>query len=166
MPSALLPRASLSPAATPLLDTRLISLHIIAILFAFGLLVLAFGCAVLYQTQERMLKRRRALSGLLGRLPPLARLEQTAFTLVVFAFPLLSVGLLAGAIGMATGGLRGVGATDPKVLASLATWLVYGTYLALHTLAHWRGPRANLLLLAGLPAILVTLFAPTAHRFG
>ncbi len=74
-------------AATLLLNSRLTTLHILAILFAFGLLVLAFGCAALYLAQDRMLKRKRLSGGLFGKLPPLARLDQLAFTLVAFAFP-------------------------------------------------------------------------------
>ncbi len=160
-----------APAATAagvahLLDSRLISLHILAILFAFGLLFLAFGCAALYLTQHRMLKRKHVLGGLFGKLPPLASLDDLAFSLVALAFPLLTVGLIAGAIGMATGGLHGVSGADPKILGSALIWLVYGVYLALHRLAHWRGPRANYLLLGGLLAVLITLFVPTAHSFG
>jgi HemX protein len=150
-----------------LLDSRLVSLHVIAILFAFSLLVLAFGCAALYLTQHRMLKRKRVLSGLFGKLPPLTNLEHLGFTLVAFAFPLLTIGLLAGIIRAATGGLHPGWSDDPKILASGITWLVYGTYLALHGLAYWRGPRANYLLLGGLLAALITYFVPTTtHRFG
>ena len=150
----------------PLLETRLVSLHVIALLFAFGLLVLAFGCAGLYLAQHRLLKRKRA-GGLFGKLPPLASIDRLAFTLVAFAFPLLTVGLAAGAIAAVTVGPHGVWLFDHKVWASLVTWLVYGLYLALHVVAHWRGPRANYLLLGGLLAALVTYFVPTQfHQFG
>jgi HemX protein len=156
-----------SASITHLLDSRLVSLHVVALLFAFGLLVLAFGSAALYLVQHRMLKRKRALGGLFGKLPPLGNLEQLGFALVAFAFPLLTIGLVAGVIRAATGGLHPGWAADPKVLTSVVTWLVYGAYLALHSLAHWRGPRANYLLLGGLLAALVTYFVPTnAHRFG
>ncbi|MCW3059134.1 MAG: ccsB, partial [Capsulimonas sp.] len=58
-------------------------------------------------------------------------------------------------------------AADPKILASTVTWLVYGVYLGLHSVAHWRGPRANYILIGGLLAALATYFMPTtAHRFG
>lgn len=158
--------AALSPT-TPLLNSRLISLHILALLFAFGLLVLAFGCAALYLAQHRMLKRKRLAGGLFGKLPPLASLDHLAFALVAFAFPLLTVGLAAGAIEALVGGFGGHWGADPMVLTSIVTWLVYGLYLALHALAQWRGPRANYLLLGGLLAALVTYFVPTtAHRFG
>lgn len=158
--------AALTPT-TPLLNSRLISLHILAILFAFGLLVLAFGCAALYLAQHRMLKRKRLKSGLFGLLPPLASLDHLAFALVAFAFPLLTVGLAAGIVEVLAGRFGGHWVADPMVLTSLVTWLVYGVYLALHSLAQWRGPRANYLLLGGLLAALVTYFVPTtAHRFG
>lgn len=158
--------AALSPA-TPLLSSRLVSLHILALLFAFGLLVLAFGCAALYLTQHRMLKQKRLKGGLFGLLPPLASLDHLAFALVAFAFPLLTVGLAAGIVEAVAGGFGGRWGADPMVLTSVVTWLVYGAYLALHVLAQWRGPRANYLLLGGLCAALVTYFVPTtAHRFG
>jgi len=147
--------AALTPAM-PLLNSRLISLHILAILFAFGLLVLAFGCAALYLAQHRMLKRKRLRGGLFGLLPPLASLDQLAFALVAFAFPLLTIGLAAGVIEALAGGFGSRWGADPMVLTSVVTWLVYGVYLALHGLAQWRGPRANYLLLGGLLAALIT----------
>jgi len=164
---ALLRRASADPSRhlTGLLDTRLISLHIVALIIAFGLLILAFGCAALYLIQHRLLKRKRTVGGLFGKLPPLANIDHLAFMLVSFAFPLLSIGLLAGAIGLALGGLQGVGHEDPKMLGSVLIWLLYGIYLALHSMANWRGPRANYLLLCGLAVIILTIIAPSAHRF-
>lgn len=163
---AFLPPAAPMPA-TPLLSSRLVSLHILALLFAFGLLVLAFGCAALYLAQHRMLKQKRLKGGLFGLLPPLASLDHLAFALVAFAFPLLTVGLAAGVVEVLAGGFGGHWGADPIVLTSVVTWLVYGVYLALHVLAQWRGPKANYLLLGGLCAALVTYFVPTtAHRFG
>jgi len=157
----------LDSAAMPLLNSRLISLHVLAILFAFGLLVLAFGCAALYLTQYRLLKRKRLSGGLFGKLPPLASLDHLAFALVTFAFPLLTIGLAAGFVEALTGGLPGVWGADPMVLTSVVTWLVYGVYLTLHAVAQWRGPRANYLLLGGLLAAVITYFIPTTtHRFG
>jgi ABC-type transport system involved in cytochrome c biogenesis permease subunit len=159
--------AVLDTTVVPLLNSRLISLHILAILFAFGLLVLAFGCAALYLAQYRMLKRKRLSGGLFGKLPPLASLDNLAFALVAFAFPLLTVGLAAGIVEAVTGGWHGFWGSDPMVLTSVVTWLVYGLYLALHALAQWRGPRANYLLLGGLVAAVITYFVPTTtHRFG
>jgi ABC-type uncharacterized transport system permease subunit len=148
------------------IDGGMINLHVIAILFAFGLLVLAFGCAVLYLAQHSMLKKKRSGS-LFGKLPPLATIDQLAFGLVAFAFPLLTVGIIAGVIRASGGAFPHGWAVDPKILLSAVTWIVYGVYLGLHVLAHWRGPRANYLLIGGLLIALATYFAPTGvHKFG
>jgi ABC-type uncharacterized transport system permease subunit len=101
-----------------------------------------------------------------GKLPPMANLDRLGFILVCLAFPLLTVGLIAGGISMAAGGLHGATGSDPKVLASVLVWAIYGLYLSLHHLAQWRGPRANYLLLGGLVLVIITLFVPSAHRFG
>lgn len=146
-------------------NSALISLHVIALLFAFGLLALAFGCAVLYLTQHRMLKQKRS-GGLFGKLPPLNSIDRLGFGLVSFAFPLLTIGLVCGVIRAAHGFPSGW-AVDPKILLSMLTWAVYAVYLALHVLAHWRGPRANYFLIGGLVVAVMTYFVPTVvHRFG
>jgi HemX protein len=148
-----------------ILNSTVISLHVIALLFAFGLLALAFGCAVLYITQHRMLKQKRS-GGLFGKLPPLAAIDRLGFGLVSFAFPLLTIGLVSGVI-RASHAMPGGWAVDPKILLSVAMWVVYGIYLALHVLAHWRGVRANYLLIGGLVIAVATYFVPTVvHRFG
>ena len=158
--------AETSGPLTTMLDSNLISLHIVAFLLAFGLLVLAVGCAVFYLIQHRLLKRKK-FAGLFGKLPPLSTLEHQAFTLVAFAFPLLSVGLFSGIVKAAAGGLHGAWLLDPKILASTVIWLVYGAYLLLHATPAWRGPRANYLLIGGFLMALLTLFIPTSvHRFG
>jgi ABC-type uncharacterized transport system permease subunit len=165
---AVMHHARMAQPVKPLrdIDSGMINLHVIAILFAFGLLVLAFGCSVLYLAQHSMLKKKRSGS-LFGKLPPLASIDQLAFGLVAFAFPLLTIGIIAGAIRASGGGFPEGWAVDPKILMSAVTWIVYGVYLALHVLAHWRGPRANYLLIGGLLIALATYFAPTGvHKFG
>ena len=147
------------------LNNSLISLHVMAILFAFGLLVLAFGCAVLYLMQHRMIKKKQA-GRLFGKLPPLTSIDRLGFGLVAFAFPMLTIGLVCGAIKVSGGGFPIGWLTDPKVLLSAALWSVEGIYLALHVLAHWRGPRANYILIGGMLIAVAAYFAPTAvHKF-
>lgn len=147
------------------LDNPIVSLHVVAIIFSFALLVLAFGCAVLYLAQHRMIKRKQS-GTLFGKLPPLATIDRLAFSCVAFAFPLLTIGIAAGALHAINGALGPGWIVDPKILFASATWAVYGVYLILHTLAHWRGPRANYLLIGGVVVAVITIFAPTvAHHF-
>lgn len=155
-----------TPGRITAIDTGLVSLHVVAILFAFGLLALAFGCAVLYLTQHSMLKKKRS-GGLFGKLPPLTSIDRMAFSFVAFAFPLLTIGFVSGVIRAANGVFPGGWAGDPKILLSFATWTVYATYLGLHVLAHWRGPRANYLLIGGMVVAVATYFVTSnVHRFG
>lgn len=154
------------PLSQSILASNMISLHVLAILFAYGLSVLAFACALLYVLHHRLLKHKRVGGGLFGKLPPLAKLDQLAFTLVVFSFTLLTIGLLSGAIRVGAAGWPDGWASDQKIVASLLTWFVYGIYLVLHHASRWRGVRANYLLLVGPVLTLITFFVPTSvHRY-
>jgi ABC-type uncharacterized transport system permease subunit len=150
-----------------LLDSSLVSLHVLAIVFAFGFLALAVGCALLYLVQDRLLKRKIVSQLLFWRMPSLTTIDNLAFTLVSLAFPLLTIGLAAGIIRAVTEGRAfAVWSVEPQTLASVVTWLIYGAYLWLHAGLSWRGPRANSLLIAGLAAALVTFVMPgTLHKF-
>ena len=150
------------------LDSNLVSLHVLAIIFAFGLLTLAVGCAALYLVEDGLLKRKSVAQLLFWRLPPLTTIDSLAFMLVSLAFPLLTIGILAGIIRAVTE--RNAFANwgfEPHTLASVVTWAIYGGYLWLHTALAWRGPRANSLLIAGLVAALLTYIVPSRlHQFG
>lgn len=149
------------------LNGNLVSLHVLAIVFAFGFLALAVASACLYLLEDRMLKRKQVAQLLFWKLPPLTTIDNLAFTLVSLAFPLLTVGILAGIIrAVAEGDRLPTWGLEPHTLASVVTWAVYGAYLWLHVGKSWRGPRANSLLLVGLLAALVTYFIPgTLHQF-
>jgi ABC-type uncharacterized transport system permease subunit len=151
-----------------LLDSNLVSLHVIAIVFAFGLFVLAVCCALLYLLENRLLKRKQVGGTLFSRLPPLATIDQLAFSAVALAFPLLTIGLLAGIIrAVASGVPASVWTADARTIASVVTWAFYGAYLWAHASSGWRGLRANYLLIVGLVMALTTYLAPSAlHRFG
>jgi HemX protein len=160
-------RGSQSPTQFKLIDSSLVSLHVIAIVFAFGLLTLAVCCSLLYLLEHRLLKQKRLASALFNRLPPLATIDHLAFSLVCLAFPLLSLGIAAGIIRAfsSTAPLSQWG-SDAHTLSSLVCWAFYGLYLWAHATSNWQGLRSNYLLLAGLAAAVITYFAPsTLHRF-
>lgn len=149
------------------LDSNLVSLHVLAIVFAFGLLVLAVCCALLYLLEHRLLKKKKLGSALFSHLPPLNTVDHVAFSAVALAFPLLTIGILAGIIRAVTAGVPfGIWSGDIHTIAAGVTWAFYGAYLLAHASAGWRGLRANYLLLAGLAMALVTYIAPsTLHPF-
>jgi ABC-type uncharacterized transport system permease subunit len=160
-------RRKLSITHIHLLDSSLVSLHILAIVFAFGLLTLAGVCSIIYLIQHRLLKQKKFIAGALSKLPPLTTVDHLAFSLVCLAFPLLSLGILAGIIRAALSTTPiGLLATDIPTIASFVCWGFYGLYLWAHATATWQGLKANYLLLIGLAIALLTFFAPSSlHRF-
>lgn len=152
--------------STKLLNSGIVSLHVTAIILAFGLIVLAFASSVLYVAQNRILKHKHISGRLFGKLPPLVTLDHVSFVLTSFAFPLLTLGLFSGVIKATTNGWTGNWELDEKIVASFLTWVVYGAYLALHGTSQWRGLRSNYLVVIGLVLAVATLFVPTAvHKF-
>jgi len=100
--------------------------------------------------------------GLVWRARPLPmdrrlRAERDAYTVTCLGFPLLTLGLVLGAVWgkLAWGDYWN---WDPKELWSLVSWLVFLGYLHFRYLYGRRFPRANAgLVLAGLVAIVLTL---------
>ena len=83
--------------------------------------------------------------------------EQATYNLVRLGFPLLTLGLVLGALwgNLAWGDYWN---WDPKELWSLVSWLVYLAYLHLRYMFGTRHPRLNsTLAVGGLLAIIITL---------
>ncbi|NCO42615.1 MAG: cytochrome c biogenesis protein CcsA [Armatimonadetes bacterium] len=143
--------------------------HVPIILLAYVSFTLAFAGALLYLIHDQLLKRH-LLRRLSRPLPPLETTDKWVFRLVVFGFPLLTLGLITGVAWFLSSGRDLLSHGDPKVMLSLATWLVYAVYLYLRLCRHWRGRRANWLILAGFAAVLLTFFGvrhnlrKTPHR--
>ena len=135
---------------------------------SFGLFALAFGCAVLYLAQSRLLKRHRP-GILLRSLPPLDTLDRVAYHCVAYGLPLLTLGLAFGLMKV----FGGAGTMtprqwllDPKTLASFAIWSLYVFYLVARTVGGWRGVRLQYILIVGLVVALGLYLVPThTHRF-
>jgi ABC-type uncharacterized transport system permease subunit len=159
-----------SPITTSRVITGdLVTLHVMTIVASFALFVVASGCAVLYLAQDRMLKASRT-NALFRRFPPLSALDAVAYHAVALALPLLTIGLGLGFVRTYGGGLHHTPAqflADPKTIASLVTWLLYGIYLGARSLAGWRGRKLQYILILGLTLALALYVVPTsAHRFG
>ena len=156
-----------SAPAPDLLRSRAISLHITATLAAIGVFALAFCCAALYLVTHHILKQKHGLVWL-KRLPPLMTVENAAFSLVAFGFPLLTLGILAGFARFFAGEPLPAGWwSDPHSLLAFVVWGVYGLYLLVRLVANWPPVRTAYVLLVGLALCLLLFLAPSAtHRFG
>ncbi len=129
-------------------------IHVASSIVACAGFVLAFGSALGYGLQGRLLKSKR-INSFQRRLPPLDVLDQFAYRMVAFSFPMLTLSLITGSLWAQTA--RGsYWDWDPKETWALITWLVYAAYLHLRIMQGWRGKWANRLLLTGFACIIIT----------
>jgi ABC-type uncharacterized transport system permease subunit len=135
-------------------------LHVALVLAAFAGFTLAAALSALYLWQERRLKRRET-SILRLRAPALAKLDEVASRTIVIALPALTLGMAAGIARLRDRG----GGFDALMAVTVLTWAVYGGYLALRSLAGWRGRRAAYVVLAGFVLVAVIRLALPATHF-
>ncbi|HEX4645098.1 MAG TPA: cytochrome c biogenesis protein CcsA [Verrucomicrobiae bacterium] len=129
---ALMPNLDPPHGPKPEFGNALPSLHAALIFLSFGAFGLGSVAALMYLTQEHDLKFHK-LRAILGRLPPIQRLERVINSLVVTGFVLLTAGLSLDPILMH----QKFGAyfkSDPILFWSAFIWLLYLMLLVLR----WR----------------------------
>jgi len=129
--------------------------------------VIAFAVGWMYLLQERQVKSHHPGTSF-RRLPPLATLDQINFQAIAIGFPLLTLGILTGAIWAEV--VYGKLPFDAKVAWSCGTWLIYGLILNMRQAFGWRGRKAAQLSIAGFAFamfsyIIVNIFFTGFHSF-
>ncbi|TDD21061.1 cytochrome c biogenesis protein CcsA [Nonomuraea diastatica] len=130
----------------PALDSYWIAIHVTAAIVASGLFTIAGVSGVLY------LLRGDGLS----RLPARADLERVAHRAIVFAFPVWTFAVIAGALWADRAWGRYWG-WDPKEVWSFITWVAYAAYLHARVTAGWRGRSATIVQLVAFGCLLFNL---------
>jgi len=162
-----LPR-SVSTTLLPALQSHWSVIHITSSLLGYASFTLAFGAALVYATQERMLKTKR-ITVLQKHLPSLDVADHLAYKMVSIGFPMLTLGIVTGAL-WAQSAWNSYWSWDPKETWALITWLVYAAYLHVRIVSRWRGRWANRLLVVGFLCVLATfiganLLGRGLHRY-
>jgi cytochrome c-type biogenesis protein CcsB len=95
--------------------------------------------------------------GWLDMVPSSSRLDVISYRVIAVGEILLTAGIILGGVWahMAWGSYW---QWDPKETAALASWLIYASYLHLHTRPSWRGVRAAWWSIAGFISILFCYF--------
>jgi cytochrome c-type biogenesis protein CcsB len=158
----------------PALQSYWLSIHVTSITLAVGTYFVAAVLGVVYLFAERHAKRVAAgrvsaADGIMGRLPAPEVLDRLAYRTVMFAFPLWTFGIIAGAIWADQAWGRYWG-WDPTETWAFITWVVYACFLHARSTAGWRGRKAAVIQLIGFGCLLfnmigVSLFITGLHSY-
>jgi cytochrome c-type biogenesis protein CcsB len=115
----------------------------------------AFVAGVMYLIQDRLLKSKR-FNVLYSKLPALDFLDHLNHQSIVMGFPLLTVGIVTGAISaeFARGSYLN---WNPEQTWALITWLFYFVVLLGRLTVGWRAKRAAYLTVVGFACVILTL---------
>lgn len=141
------------PAAS--VPRALLALHVSANVSGVALFLLAGAAAVFYLVEERRFKSKK-VNRLASRLPPLEALERMEHRLLLAGFPLLTLGIVTGAVfggELATAD----GAQVMRALLAYGAWGMVATVLTMRALAGWRGRRAAYGTVAGAFCVLLVI---------
>ena len=144
-----------------MLRSRWIYIHTPLVILGYVAFFVAFSAAVLYLIQERELKLKRVFY---NRLPSLELCDDLAYRALAIGFPLMTLGILSGALwAQQVWGL--VWMSDPKILLAFLTWLIYLLLIHYRLIAGWRGKKFAYLAIAGFVGVLVTFSLRGLHSF-
>ena len=153
---------SLPQEIVPVAPALITFWHPFHVFFAFlgdAIFALAFCCGVMYLIQDRLLKSQ-SVGAITRRLPSLKVLDDLNYQSLIFGFPLLTLGIITGAIWAEYAWGRYWG-WDPKETWSLITWFLYAALLHQRLAIGWRGRRAAIMAIVGFSAILFTFLGVT-----
>jgi len=121
----------------PALDSPWLDVHIATAFLSYAGFAIAAGASILF-----LVKRN-------------PKVDELSYKLVAFAFPLLGMGILLGAVWANEAWGRYWG-WDPKETAALVTWLVYAGYLHARLVLGWKGVKASIFNLVGFICVVFT----------
>lgn len=139
----------------PALKSYWLVIHVIAAASSSGLLLIPGVVSLLYLVRLR--HETSSPSRLGARLAPADTLDRVAYQTTVFAFPIYTFGIIAGAIWAESAWGRAWG-WDPKEVVAFVAWVVYAGYLHSRATAGWRGQRAAVVNVVGFVVILFNTF--------
>ncbi|PCJ12115.1 MAG: phosphohydrolase [Gammaproteobacteria bacterium] len=151
---SLIASLSLSTQSAPVQISNEILVHIILSIFAYSVLTVAGGQAILLAMQDYRLKRKQT-SGLVKLLPPLQTMEHLLFEMLWAGVFLLSASILSGLIF-----LDDIFAQHlvHKSILSILAWVVFVGLLIGRYFLGWRGTLAIRWTLVGFLLLMMAYF--------
>ena len=155
----LLLKLLIGPDPAPLaVDHKLLEIHVIASVLAYGVLSIAAINALFISLQHNIL-HRHLRSGLLDVLPPLTTMETLLFQLILAGWILLTVSLSSGFVFIDSVFAQHLA---HKTALSILAWLIFGLLLFGRYRYGWRGMRVVRLCLIGMAVLVLAYFGSKA----
>jgi cytochrome c-type biogenesis protein CcsB len=139
--SAFIPGADAS--VNPILRSLWFLAHVVTLFIGNGIFAITFVTSVMYLIQEGQIKKK-TLGAIYKRLPSLETLDSLNHHSIMYGFPFLTIGMIAGAM-YAQNALGSYWRWDPKEVWTLITWLAYAILIHERLAAGWRGRKAALM---------------------
>lgn len=164
--SFILPLALLTLVSAAALPTQIRSLdrvfqnvwvlvHVSLTMLGLVAFTLAFIVGVMYLIQEHLLKSKR-FNDLYDELPSLDLLDALNQKSVVLGFPLLTLGMITGAM-LSSNIWEAYFSLQPVETLTLVTWLFYFAMLQGRVTVGWRAKKAAYLAILGFIGVVVTV---------
>jgi cytochrome c-type biogenesis protein CcsB len=158
----------------PALQSYWLSIHVTAMTVATGTYFVAAVLGVVFlfaARQARLVTAGGSASStrIMRKLPAPDVLDRLAYRTVMFAFPIWTFGIIAGAIWADQAWGRYWG-WDPTETWAFITWVVYACFLHARATAGWRGKKAQIIQLIGFGCLIfnlvgVSLFVTGLHSY-
>jgi ABC-type uncharacterized transport system permease subunit len=153
----------LGSPVSPWSDSRVRSawliVHVVLVLVGYAALLLTAVTSILYLVRERQLKTKH--SG--GTLPPLGTLDALMSRALSIGFVFITLAVIAGSTWASIeSGTRWI--SDPRIIISLVTWVLYLVIVFFRVTAGWRGRRAAVMVLGLVGCSAITWAAHTGLR--
>jgi len=143
-----------SSAAPAELSTAMLTLHITVNIIGLGFVLLAGGFALFYVLVESRLKTKNL--ALIGQLPSLDQLDRLGHRQLLIGFPLLTVGVVTGAIFFSQIDVNSFPSLVRAILG-YAAWVVVALVLVLRAIFGWGGRRTAFGTLIGVACVSLLL---------
>lgn len=150
--------STLAPAHQSAPPSRWFAVHLATAFLGLAIFATAGLVAFLFLLRRNQLKQKRRNEGTFKRLPSLEALDRLSLRLIMFGFPLMTIGLSTGILYskdvLGTYWRWGILNT-----VSVIVWVVFAVILHFRFTIGWRGGKVATLTVGGVGATLLALFA-------
>ncbi|AHF07209.1 c-type cytochrome biogenesis protein CcsB [Desulfitobacterium metallireducens] len=153
------PDERVASSIPPALKSQWLTFHVITAMLSYGAFAISFGLGLMYllKSPKEDEDGKSKDQSWISRFPASQVLDELAYKIIGFAFPMLTLCIITGAI-WANYAWGTYWSWDPKETWSLITWIIYAAYLHARLMYGWKGKRAAWLEVLGFIAVLFTFF--------